>query len=264
MKKKELERKIRDMDYSDARRQAAFAGEPSYFFEAGDKVRFGAWPETVITEVIDGGVIYKIKSTSSKKDRSGNSVTSEQELVVPWTSVRPLISGEGSSFSCNEDIRIYFNNSTVESLLSKHLNFGVDFQPDYQRDFVWEDFDKELLLDSIFMGADIGKFVFRRREPEEWLEDDVLYEIIDGKQRMLTLLEYYENRFPYKEVFYNDLSPRDRRRFEDTPVSIAEIHNVSKKDTLRIFLMLNRCGRKVSEDVIQRAQDMLEKEISNG
>lgn len=248
----------------DAKRRAAFAGEPTYFFKEGDKVQFGAWEDTTITKVIDGGMAYGIRSESIKRKLSGEERIDSQETVVPWISVRPLLKGEGSSFSCNEDIRIYFNNSTVESLLGKHFNFGVDFQPEYQREFVWEDSDKELLLDSIFMGTDIGKFVFRSREPEEWLEDGLLYEIIDGKQRMLTLLDYYENRFPYRGFYYNDLSMRDRRRFKDTPVSIAEVNNVTKKDTLRIFLVLNRGGRPVSGDVIQRAKDMLEQEEHNG
>lgn len=248
----------------DVKRRAAFAGEPTYFFKEGDKVQFGAWKDTTITKVIDGGMAYEVSSTSTKEKSSGELVTEHRENVVPWVSVRPLLKGEGSSFSCNEDIRIYFNNSSVESLLHKHLGFGVDFNPDYQRGFVWEDSDKELLLDSIFMGADIGKFVFRRCSDEEWLESGICYEIIDGKQRMLTLLDYYENRFPYRGFYYNDLSMRDRRRFKDTPVSIAEVNNVTKKDTLRIFLMLNRGGRPVSDDVIQRAKDMLEQEEHNG
>lgn len=251
------------MNLDDERRRAAFAGEPTYFFKEGDEVQYGAWQHTTILEAIDGGMIYRVQSESKKKKPAGEEILESQEMVVPWVSVRPLLKGDGSSFSCNEDIRIYFNNSTVDSLLSKHLNFGVDFKPDYQRDFVWEDSDRELLLDSIFMGADIGKFVFRSKEPDEWLEDGLLYEIIDGKQRMLTLLDYYENRFSYKGFFYNDLSPRDRRRFKDTPVSIAEVNNVTKKDTLRIFLMLNRGGRPVSEDVIQRAKDLLKQEEDN-
>lgn len=248
----------------DAKKRATFAGEPTYFFKEGDKVQFGAWEDATITKVIDGGMAYGIRSESIKRKLSGEERIDSQETVVPWISVRPLLKGKGSSFSYNEDIRIYFNNSTVESLLSKHFNFGVDFQPEYQREFVWEDSDKELLLDSIFMGADIGKFVFRNREPEEWLEDGFLYEIIDGKQRMLTLLDYYENRFPYRGFYYNDLSNRDRRRLKDTPVSIAEVNNATKRDTLRIFLMLNRGGRPVSDDVIQRAKDMLEQEEHNG
>lgn len=251
------------MNMDNERRRSDFAGEPTYFFKEGDEVQYGAWEHTTILEVIDGGMIYRVQSESKKKKPTGEEILESREIVVPWVSVRPLLKGDGSSFSCNEDIRIYFNNSTVESLLSKHLHFGVDFKPDYQRDFVWEDSDKEMLLDSIFMGADIGKFVFRYCDDDEWSKHGFGYEIIDGKQRMTTLLEYYENRFAYRGVYYNQLSPKDRRRFENAPVSVAEIHNLSKKDTLRIFLMLNRSGRPVSEDVIQRAKDLLKQEENN-
>ena len=51
----------------------------------------------------------------------------------------------------------------IESLLFKHLSEfgGIDFMPPYQREYVWTDSDKEQLLDSIFMGSDIGKFTVR-------------------------------------------------------------------------------------------------------
>ena len=49
--------------------------------------------------------------------------------------------------------------------------------PDYQRGYVWEQEDKELLLDSIFKNIDIGKFVFIRLSDSEWMERNFGYEI---------------------------------------------------------------------------------------
>lgn len=97
----------------------------------------------------------------------------------------------------------------IESLLFKHLSEfgGIDFMPPYQREYVWTDSDKEQLLDSIFMGSDIGKFTVRVLDDVEWFERQLSYEIIDGKQRLMTLLNFYLNRFPYKG-FYFDVLPR--------------------------------------------------------
>ena len=99
----------------------------------------------------------------------------------------------------------------------------------------------------------------------KYLEDDDFdYEIIDGKQRFLTLLAYFENRFPYRGVYFNDLSAKDRRRFMDATTAIAMIRdpNFSLKDTLRVFLMMNRGGRPVSEEILKNAEKLLQEETA--
>ncbi|WP_191396181.1 DUF262 domain-containing protein [Flavonifractor sp. An306] len=242
----------RNWELSEARERASRLGEPTYHFQVGDQVRYGGMVNATILEVIDDGQVYLVHGESPNKKELGQS----SENYVSWSAVRPLNVGT-TEFSKNDDLRLYYSNRSLESLLFSVIAFGVDFEPDYQRGYVWEDCDRESLLDSIFMGADIGRFVLRRRNEEEWDKDKVTYEIVDGKQRILTLLAYFENRFPYRGAFYNDLSPRDQRKFEDLSVSVAEISNLTRADTLRLFLLLNRGGRPVSDAIIQRAQQLL-------
>ena len=64
---------------------------------------------------------------------------------------------------------------------------GVDFDVDYQCEHVWELTDKVVLIDSIFNNIDIGKFVFVWRD---FGVKEKLYEIVDGKQRLLTIKEF--------------------------------------------------------------------------
>ena len=156
--------------------------------------------------------------------------------------------------------RLRYANATIEMLLFRCLSAGIDFEPDYQRGRVWTAEDQGRLLESIFMGAEIGKFVFRVRSTCETIEDGLNYEIIDGKQRLLTLLDFYAGRFPYQGVFFNDLDPVDQRTFKDTSVCIADVENYTRDDILKIFLLLNRGGRPVSDDVIRHAEELLEKE----
>ena len=69
---------------------------------------------------------------------------------------------------------------------------------------------------------------------------------------------FFENRWSYKGAFFNDLSNKDRRKFLDAMTSFAEVRGASKADTLRLFLLLNRGGQTVTEDVLQHAQALLE------
>lgn len=253
----EIKKKIAEQELKNAQQIAVRAGTPTYFFHEGESVGYGAWQETTITKVMDdNSTVYEIHAKSIKTDVIGNQKSEEKSLIVPWVYVRPLHKGE-SSFSCNEDIRLSYFNSSIESLISKHLNFGVGFDPDYQRGFVWTTEDQEKLLESVFMRADIGRFVFRCCNRDEWMANDVTYEIIDGKQRLITLLKFYENRIPYRGVYYNELSGKDRNVFLNASVSIAEVRNLSRKDVLRLFIMLNRGGKSVSDDIIQAAKNKL-------
>ena len=111
--------------------------------------------------------------------------------------------------------------------------------PDYQRDYVWADKDKEYLLDSIFSKLDIGKFVLVEQDSKVWFETHNMYEILDGKQRLSTLVAFYENRIPYHGVYYNQLSGLDKNTFQTLGVSYAIVNSTAeKKQVLNISLRL--------------------------
>lgn len=94
---------------------------------------------------------------------------------------------------------------------------------------------------------------------------DNYYEIVDGKQRMLTLLAFYENRFPYKGVFYNDLSPQDKNWFMDAPIGVAELdQKTTHAEVLEVFLALNEGGKPVAKEVLDHARELLKGETDNG
>ena len=120
--------------------------------------------------------------------------------------------------------------------------------PDYQRDYVWADKDKEYLLDSIFSKLDIGKFVLVEQDSKVWFETHNMYEILDGKQRLSTLVAFYDNQ----------LSGLDKNTFQTLGVSYAIVDSTAeKKQVLEYFLALNRSGRIMSREQLERVEKML-------
>lgn len=236
-------------------REIAFINEPSYIFNVGDKVNYGCLKEAVVDEVLYNGKMYGLKCIATNNNY-GNPYDYNTYKVARWTDVRPIGGGE-TNFSENQDIRLNFINSNIESLIHQHYHFGIDFNPEYQRGYVWEQKDKELLLDSIFKNIDIGKFVFVRLSDSEWMERGFGYEILDGKQRLSTLIEFYENKISYKGKYYNDLSGYDKVTFKHHKVSSAEIEETDKKTVLKYFLMLNRTGKVMDETHLTVVEDML-------
>lgn len=222
------------------------AGEPTYYYDVGDAVEIGHLSGCKIDEVCDGGLYYGVSYDDGYRYET-------------WFNIHKAGIEKGSQLTENDDIKISYSNVTIESLLHRYYFFGINCNPSYQRRSVWTDDDRKLLLETIFMGGEIGRFVLKNINMNEWNENqNYIYEIIDGKQRLLTLVAFYEDRFRYKGYLYSELSKKDKRTFNETNIAIADLRNISKKDTLRVFLLLNRGGKVVANDVLNHAKELLD------
>lgn len=227
------------------------SGDPSYQFEVGDSVSIGALKNCVVDEVCEDGKYYGIKYG---KDGACYGYWS-------WLDVRPIPTSLEAKYAQKDSplFRMSFSNRSIESLLHMYYYFGVDMEPDYQRGSVWNDEDRVKLLDSIFAGREIGRFVFREVPYEESLEKKCMYEVVDGKQRLMTLCAFYENRFPYRGCFYNELPAEDKNWFGSAMTSLASLSDkVTKKEVLEVFVALNQNGRPIEEAVLNHAKKLLD------
>jgi len=75
----------------------------------------------------------------------------------------------------------------IKELIDDYI-YRIDLDADYQREKVWSREDQELLLDSILRDIDIPKIYLAKVEDNKQFD----YECIDGKQRMLTLSNFFE------------------------------------------------------------------------
>lgn len=260
-KKKELtkEEKLqieKENGLSNIEREVPFLNTPSYFFNIGDRVSYGALKESVVEEILYDGKVYVLKCIATDNNY-GHPFDYETYRVTSWVNVRPIGCSTNTNFSENQEVKLDYYNSTIESLLRKNYAFGIDFDPDYQRGYVWDQQDKELLLDSVFKNIDIGKFVLIHLSDEEWHERGLSYEILDGKQRLSALIEFYENKLSYKGKYYNELSGMDKRAFTEHQVAVAEVRRTDKKTVLKYFLMLNRTGRSMDKSHLEEIEKML-------
>lgn len=231
-----------------------FLPEPTYFYNVGDRVTIRALQDVYVIDVLLNGKVYEIDFTAIDHNY-GNPIRHEhQRRFVAWLDIRPYYEGKKESLIKNDDLKLNYSQRTLEDIISKAYYFGIDFEPDYQRDYVWELEDKVALIDSIFNNVDIGKFVYIRNEYGE----KYLYQTLDGKQRIRAILDYFENRFAYKGLYFNDLSTTDKDHFEGYPISIAEVGDISEEQVLRYFVKLNKHGKVMSKEQIEKVEKMIE------
>jgi len=255
LSQEEINQQMLDREIRDLKQKLFIIPEPTYILKIGDKVTIGNLYDVVIEEILENGKIYKIDFTSIENNH-GKAVKYEHEKrYVKWLDVRKVNDNKQSLVN-NEDLRLSYSQRTMGDILSKAYYFGIDFEPEYQRDYVWELEDKISLIDSIFNFVDIGKFVFIYNE---YYSSDYGYQILDGKQRIRAILDFYEDRFQYQGKYYSELSKRDRNHLREYPVSSAEIRDISQEQILRYFIKLNTCGKVMAKDQIDKVKKLLEK-----
>ncbi len=232
-------------------------GEPNRLFNVGDRIQIssGNLGETTVKEVLEDGKIYLIHCPESTNGR-GEPIPATDKYFM-WYEVRKVAPVTTESFiTADPDLHLSYSQREIDGLLTIIYHFGCDFSPEYQREFVWTLEDKQALIVSIFKGIDIGKFVFVHLG----YTGRYGYEILDGKQRLKTIQEFFEDRFPYKGKYYSDLSTRDRRYLSMYNVSYAELRDATREQKLRTFIALNTRGRVLNNDQIEYAKQLYKEE----
>ena len=138
--------------------------------------------------------------------------------------------------------RMYSILDIVRLLESDELSI----QPKYQRRrTAWPLTAKTALIDTILNNFPLPPIYLRDYVNEEGKRKK---EIIDGQQRVSTIVEFYRNEFQlskniFDEELYNctfdDLPSSERMMFEDFEVSFISIRGASDSDIVSIFSRLN-------------------------
>lgn len=82
------------------------------------------------------------------------------------------------------------------SILSKMIdNQSIDLNPDFQRNLVWNSFQKSRLIESILLRIPLPMFYFAE-------DNEGNLSVVDGLQRISTIKEFMDNKFPLRDLQY--------------------------------------------------------------
>jgi hypothetical protein len=80
----------------------------------------------------------------------------------------------------------------VETLASRAQKGRLDLQPDFQRNFVWDDKKASRLIESILLQIPIPVVYVAEDDSNRW-------SVIDGQQRLSSMLGYVNGQLPYSD-----------------------------------------------------------------
>lgn len=114
---------------------------------------------------------------------------------------------------------------------------NTNYSPSYQRNYVWDDEKATYFIESIFLGTEIPPIIL--------FETEESYEVIDGRQRYQTILNFLRNKLRLRksglqklgsvEGFvghcYKDLNPKYQVLFTNTKIRLIEFSFFSEDYT---------------------------------
>ena len=139
--------------------------------------------------------------------------------------------------------------STIRSFFEMYADNELSFNPCYQRGLVWSNEQKELFIKALMKGITrlTPTYVFNG-----YSSNTKLYEVLDGKQRLNTLLEFVRSEFAVDGVYYKDWGYEDVRAFHRLPLVYTSIDGFEDGDLtlalrVELFLQLNSYGEAVDK-----------------
>lgn len=135
----------------------------------------------------------------------------------------------------------------IDNIFNRIKNGIYDMQPDFQRDVVWNTEKQQKLIDSILRGWHIPPIHLVKIENKE------VYEVLDGKQRLYSIYNFLNDKFPFNAQFipgidnFNELHGKRfsqfpeivKKKFLFTLIRIFQVSDIKMNEATELFLRLN-------------------------
>jgi hypothetical protein len=161
------------------------------------------------------------------------------------------------------------NTITVANFWENHLLDKYDFEPAYQRKSVWSEEKQSFFIDSLMKNFPMPPIFMRQKIDDN--TGKTTYDIIDGKQRLTSILRFLKNEIvvsnefeesPFYDsnisgVYFQDLdSPHlseYKKRFWRYPIPIEYIDTTIEGVIDNIFDRLNRNGEPLTGQELRKS-----------
>jgi len=132
--------------------------------------------------------------------------------------------------------------------------------PKFQRRSVWSDKARSYLIDTVLLKLPMPKLYMRQQ-----IDDTgrTIREIVDGQQRIRTVLSYLRNGFPIMHVhggdefggkYYSELSNEVQNQFLEYEFAVDLLIGATEPEILDIFARLNTYGVRLNKQELTNAK----------
>ncbi|MCB2198363.1 DUF262 domain-containing protein [bacterium] len=131
-------------------------------------------------------------------------------------------------------------SDSLLSIINDIKDEKLVLSPYFQRNMVWRDLHKQEFIKTILLGYPFPQ-IFISRGTIDVNTMQATYCVVDGQQRLGSIMEFIENKFDVEGRFYEEMSEEEKGDFFKYKVAIIELdmHDNDKR-IIDIFNRLNR------------------------
>lgn len=143
---------------------------------------------------------------------------------------------------------------TVRALVEGYLDnqeagvvgFGrkLNIRPPYQREFVYSEKQREAVIDTLTRCFPLNTMY--------WAVTDEGFEIIDGQQRTISICQFVDGVFSYKDRYFHNLQPDEKNAILDYSLTVYQCQGTDS-EKLAWFRTINIAGEKLTEQELRNA-----------
>ena len=125
----------------------------------------------------------------------------------------------------------------------------LDIRPRYQREFVYKDAKRDAVIDTVLQGLPLNVMYWAKT-------GDDTYEVLDGQQRTISLMEYVDGNFSIKyennAMNFDNLPEDVQERILDYEL-LVYICDGTDSEKLKWFKTINIAGERLTNQELRNA-----------
>jgi hypothetical protein len=146
--------------------------------------------------------------------------------------------------------RVEYQLLVIQDLINLHRQDELDLNPWYQRRSVWTTPQKAYLVNTILEQKPVPSLYIRHSLDLE--RERSIKEVVDGQQRIRSILEYVDDEFPAlhpahgRKAEYSELTRHEKEAFLMTSLSVGFLMGATDADVIEIFGRLNSVSKTLN------------------
>lgn len=151
-------------------------------------------------------------------------------------------------------MEIELKKITVKELVEKYednqeggvvgFDGKLNIRPPYQREFVYNDKQREAVIDTVTRDFPLNTIY--------WAVTDDGFEIIDGQQRTISLCQYVDGVFSYKDRYFHNLQQDEKDEILCYELTVYQCQGTDS-EKLDWFRTINIAGEKLTDQELRNA-----------
>lgn len=121
----------------------------------------------------------------------------------------------------------------------------LDIRPPYQREFIYKDKQREAVIDTLTKGFPLNVMYWAVR-------DDGGYEVIDGQQRTISICQFVEGDFSFRNRYFHNLQQDEQEQVLAYSLMVY-LCSGTDSEKLEWFKTINIAGEELTEQELRNA-----------